>query len=75
MTSNFRRLLDDFVIIWRIYVLSELCKLTKTDGWEDRWVKSDWKKDDNTAGEWNHTSGKWNGDADDKGENRHPYGH
>ncbi|KAL6638196.1 hypothetical protein ACP70R_025768 [Stipagrostis hirtigluma subsp. patula] len=37
------------------------------DGWEDRWVKSDWKKDDNTAGEWNHTSGKWNGDADDKG--------
>ncbi|KAG2534066.1 calreticulin-like [Panicum virgatum] len=37
------------------------------DGWEDRWVKSDWKKDDSTAGEWNHTSGKWNGDADDKG--------
>ncbi|TVU44287.1 hypothetical protein EJB05_03723 [Eragrostis curvula] len=37
------------------------------DGWEDRWIKSDWKKDDNTAGEWNHTSGKWNGDADDKG--------
>ncbi|WVZ61154.1 hypothetical protein U9M48_011070 [Paspalum notatum var. saurae] len=25
------------------------------DGWEDRWVKSDWKKDDNTAGKWNHT--------------------
>nr|CAB3492589.1 unnamed protein product [Digitaria exilis] len=43
-----------------------VCRLT-TDGWEDRWVKSDWKKDDNTAGEWNHTSGKWNGDADDKG--------
>jgi hypothetical protein len=20
------------------------------------------------AGEWNHTSGKWNGDAEDKGE-------
>ncbi|XP_052145965.1 calreticulin-like [Oryza glaberrima] len=37
------------------------------DGWEDRWVKSEWKKDDNTAGEWNHTSGKWYGDADDKG--------
>ncbi|EMS59406.1 Calreticulin [Triticum urartu] len=36
-------------------------------GWEDRWVKSEWKKEDNTAGEWNHTSGKWNGDADDKG--------
>jgi len=37
------------------------------DGWEDRWVNSEWKKDDNTAGQWNHTSGKWNGDADDKG--------
>ncbi|XP_039800308.1 calreticulin isoform X2 [Panicum virgatum] len=37
------------------------------DGWESRWVKSDWKKDENMAGEWNHTSGKWNGDAEDKG--------
>uniref|UniRef100_A0A0E0KL42 Calreticulin n=1 Tax=Oryza punctata TaxID=4537 RepID=A0A0E0KL42_ORYPU len=37
------------------------------DGWEDRWVKSEWKKEDKTAGEWNHTSGKWYGDADDKG--------
>ncbi|KAG5625985.1 hypothetical protein H5410_011203 [Solanum commersonii] len=37
------------------------------DGWESRWVKSEWKKDENTAGEWNHTSGKWNGDANDKG--------
>ncbi|KAJ1686023.1 hypothetical protein LUZ63_017413 [Rhynchospora breviuscula] len=37
------------------------------DGWETRWVQSEWKKDENTAGEWNHTSGKWNGDAEDKG--------
>ncbi|KAG8363891.1 hypothetical protein BUALT_Bualt19G0069700 [Buddleja alternifolia] len=37
------------------------------DGWESRWVKSDWKKDENMAGEWNYTSGKWNGDASDKG--------
>ncbi|KZV43658.1 calreticulin-like [Dorcoceras hygrometricum] len=37
------------------------------DGWENRWVKSDWKKDESMAGEWNYTSGKWNGDADDKG--------
>ncbi|KAL7180432.1 hypothetical protein ACSBR1_043601 [Camellia fascicularis] len=35
-------------------------------GWENRWVKSDWKKDENLAGEWNFTSGKWNGDAEDK---------
>ncbi|XP_062004321.1 calreticulin [Rosa rugosa] len=37
------------------------------DGWEKHWVKSDWKKDENLAGEWNYTSGKWNGDANDKG--------
>ncbi|KAG6536130.1 hypothetical protein ZIOFF_001174 [Zingiber officinale] len=37
------------------------------DGWENRWIKSDWKKDENMAGEWNYTSGKWTGDAEDKG--------
>uniref|UniRef100_M4EPP3 small monomeric GTPase n=2 Tax=Brassica campestris TaxID=3711 RepID=M4EPP3_BRACM len=37
------------------------------DGWENRWVKSEWKKDDQAAGEWNHTSGNWSGDANDKG--------
>ncbi|XP_058077233.1 calreticulin-like isoform X4 [Magnolia sinica] len=37
------------------------------DGWENRWVKSDWKKDEKMAGDWNHTSGKWNGDPNDKG--------
>ncbi|CAI0459665.1 unnamed protein product [Linum tenue] len=37
------------------------------DGWEKRWVKSDWKKDENMAGEWNYTAGKWNGNVDDKG--------
>ncbi|XP_074311709.1 calreticulin [Silene latifolia] len=37
------------------------------DGWESRWVKSDWKKDENMAGEWNFTSGKWNGDENNKG--------
>ncbi|KAH1210943.1 Calreticulin [Glycine max] len=25
------------------------------------------KKDENLTGEWNHTSGQWNGDANDKG--------
>ncbi|KAG6702335.1 hypothetical protein I3842_07G029500 [Carya illinoinensis] len=37
------------------------------DGWESRWVKSDWKKDENVAGEWNFTAGKWHGDPNDKG--------
>ncbi|KAI3765661.1 hypothetical protein L2E82_15702 [Cichorium intybus] len=32
-----------------------------------RWVKPDRKKEDNMAGEWNYISGKWNGDAKDKG--------
>lgn len=54
--------------IWICWIHFLNCLKLTTDGWEDRWVKSDWKKDDNTAGEWNHTSGKWNGDADDKGE-------
>ncbi|KAM7481097.1 hypothetical protein LguiB_005680 [Lonicera macranthoides] len=27
------------------------------DGWENRWVASDWKKDKNMAGVWNYTSG------------------
>ncbi|KAI3933948.1 hypothetical protein MKW92_051550 [Papaver armeniacum] len=36
------------------------------DGWENRWVKSDWKKDENMAGEWNFTSSKWDDDANDK---------
>ncbi|XP_029118797.1 calreticulin [Elaeis guineensis] len=40
---------------------------TFESGWEDRWVKSDWKKDENMAGDWNHTSGKWNGNPEDKG--------
>ncbi|MQM13058.1 hypothetical protein Taro_045980 [Colocasia esculenta] len=42
------------------------------DGWEDRWVKSDWKKDENMAGEWIHTTGKWSGDANDKGIQTNP---
>ncbi|KAK1269328.1 hypothetical protein QJS04_geneDACA005113 [Acorus gramineus] len=42
------------------------------DGWEDRWVKSDWKRDENMAGEWVHTSGKWTGDANDKGIQTNP---
>ncbi|PKU71641.1 calreticulin [Dendrobium catenatum] len=37
------------------------------DGWEDRWIKSDWKKSENMSGEWNHTAGKWSGDPLDKG--------
>ncbi|KAL4202440.1 hypothetical protein AMTRI_Chr02g221060 [Amborella trichopoda] len=37
------------------------------DGWEKRWVVSDWKKDENMSGQWIHTSGKWTGDPNDKG--------
>ncbi|KAH0451086.1 hypothetical protein IEQ34_021778 [Dendrobium chrysotoxum] len=37
------------------------------DGWESRWVKSDWKKSEGKAGYFKHTSGNWAGDPDDKG--------
>lgn len=37
------------------------------DGWESRWIKSDWKKSESMSGEWNHTAGKWSGDPQDKG--------
>lgn len=36
--------------------------------WESRWVVSDWKKSDGTAGQWKHTAGDFYGDAEaDKG--------
>lgn len=31
-------------------------------GWEKRWLKSDWKKDEGTAGDWELTAGEWFGD-------------
>lgn len=36
--------------------------------WEKRWVVSDWKKSEGTAGKWKHTAGDFYGDAEkDKG--------
>jgi calreticulin len=36
--------------------------------WEKRWVVSDWKKDEGTAGTWSVTAGEFYGDAEaDKG--------
>ncbi|CAK9180626.1 unnamed protein product [Ilex paraguariensis] len=37
------------------------------DGWQSRWVKSDWKKSEGKAGSFKHTAGQWAGDPDDKG--------
>ncbi|PPD95913.1 hypothetical protein GOBAR_DD07058 [Gossypium barbadense] len=37
------------------------------NGWQSRWVKSDWKKSEGKAGSFKHTPGKWSGDPDDKG--------
>eukprot|EP00250_Pteridium_aquilinum_P014673 c22134_g1_i1 orf=211-1431(+) len=42
------------------------------DGWETRWVKSDWKKSEGAAGDWVHTAGKWHGDPEDKGIQTNP---
>lgn len=57
------------VLMWFVFYADAYFLLSSLDGWENRWVKSDWKKDENTAGEWNYTSGKWNGDPNDKGAN------
>lgn len=42
-------------------------KETFDDGWEKRWVKSDWKKSDGQAGDFVHTAGKWYADENHKG--------
>lgn len=44
-----------------------LLMLWLSDGWETRWIKSDWNREEGMAGEWVHTAGKWNGDPEDKG--------
>jgi len=33
--------------------------------WESRWVVSDWKKSDGTAGKWEVTAGKYYGDKEE----------
>jgi hypothetical protein len=38
-----------------------------SDGWESRWVKSDWKRSEGKAGTFKHTAGRYSGDPDDKG--------
>merc|ERR1712216_809968 len=41
---------------------------TFDDSWTDRWVASDWKKDEGTSGDFVLTAGKWFGDErDDRG--------
>jgi calreticulin len=43
-------------------------KETFDSSYASRWVQSNWKKSDGTAGEWKHTAGDWYGDAEaDKG--------
>ncbi|KAF3784727.1 Calreticulin-3 [Nymphaea thermarum] len=42
------------------------------DGWEERWVKSDWKKSEGKAGSFRYSAGKWAGDPDDKGIQTYP---
>ena len=42
--------------------------LPRADAWTERWVKSDWKQSEGTAGEFTLTAGQWYGDAEaDKG--------
>jgi len=39
-------------------------KETFSPDWKERWVVSDWKKSDGTAGTWVRTSGDWYGDKE-----------
>ncbi|CAA6673062.1 unnamed protein product [Spirodela intermedia] len=54
-----RRLLSCAAALVAISVISlvsaEVSLRSASTGWENRWVKSDWKKDDDTAGDWIHT--------------------
>jgi calreticulin len=40
-------------------------KETFDASWQSRWVKSNWKKNDGTAGDWQYTAGEWHGDKDE----------
>ncbi|KAJ8628925.1 hypothetical protein MRB53_022248 [Persea americana] len=42
-------------------------KSQATDGWESRWVKSDWKRSEGKGGSFKHIAGQWSVDPDDKG--------
>ena len=43
------------------------CGEKNKDGWQSRWVLSDWKRSEGKAGTFKHTAGKWAADPDDKG--------
>ncbi|KAH7678634.1 Calreticulin protein [Dioscorea alata] len=68
ITSNTEGLLVFFIVAFVSFASAEVYFEERFgDGWQNRWVKSDWKKDEKMAGEWNHTSGNWSGDPEDKG--------
>ncbi|KAH7298417.1 hypothetical protein KP509_25G042300 [Ceratopteris richardii] len=69
-------LLNLFIIVFLVYFRSSRAEVffeeTFEDGWESRWVKSDYKKSEGLAGNWLHTAGKWYADPDDKGIQTYP---
>ncbi|KAJ8635163.1 hypothetical protein MRB53_009430 [Persea americana] len=47
--------------------LMEIAKKSQaTDGWESRWVKSDWKRSEGKGGSFKHIAGQWPVDPDDR---------
>lgn len=55
------------LVVW-VYVMTHVIACFKySDGWESRWVKSDWKRSEGKAGTFKHTAGRYSGDPDDKG--------
>ncbi|WRX24093.1 Calreticulin/calnexin - like 4 [Theobroma cacao] len=56
-----------FSLLLRFSVSEIIFEERFEDGWQSRWVKSDWKRTEGKAGGFKHTAGKWSGDPDDKG--------
>ena len=49
-----------------IFAFNVAC-VSFAEGWEDRWVRSEWKKSEGLNGKFVQTAGKWYGDGNDKG--------
>ena len=54
--------------LWALVAAEVYFDETFGEGWKDRWVVSDWKKDEGTNGKWGWSHGDFYGDnQEDKG--------
>ncbi|KAI3797701.1 hypothetical protein L1987_32964 [Smallanthus sonchifolius] len=64
---KFAALLLVFLCIFNFSFSEVIFEERFEDGWQSRWVKSDWKRSEGKAGSFKHTAGSWSADPDDKG--------